>query len=125
MKKRNLIKTLTLAMPILLVTACGGSDDNTATTASAVPEAQQIILDARRQDVYDTNCVVCHGMAGSGAPLTGVIADWQERSGQGMDVMLNNVMDGFQAMPAMGGCFDCDEDDFRQLITFMTGGMLK
>lgn len=125
MKKINLIKTLTLGLPILLVAACGVSDDNTATAASAVPEMQQITLDARGQDVYDTNCVVCHGMAGSGAPQTGAIADWQERSGQGMDVMLNNAMDGFQAMPAMGGCFDCDEDDFRQLITFMTSGMLK
>jgi cytochrome c5 len=125
MKTRSFLKTLTVLMPIALVTACGGSDDNAKTPASAMPEAQLITLDARRQDIYDTNCVVCHGMAGSGAPQTGVIDDWRERSGKGMEVMLDNVMDGFQAMPAMGGCFDCDEDDFRLLTTFMTSGMLK
>lgn len=125
MQTIHLVKVITLGIPILFVAACGGSDGPTEISVSAAPEAQLITLDARRQDVYDTNCVVCHGMAGSGAPQTGVIADWQERSQGGMETMLNNAMDGYQAMPAMGGCFDCTEEDFRPLITFMTGGKFK
>lgn len=125
MQTIHLVKVITLGIPILFVAACGGSDGPTEISVSAAPEAQLITLDARRQDVYDTNCVVCHGMAGSGAPQTGVIADWQERSQGGMETMLNNAMDGYQAMPAMRGCFDCTEEDFRPLITFMTGGKFK
>jgi cytochrome c5 len=64
-------------------------------------------------------------MAGTGAPVSGKLSDWQERTGKGMEALLNNSMDGYQAMPAMGGCFDCAEEDFRQLITFMTSGLVK
>ena len=125
MKRKKLVKALALGIPVLLVSACGGSNDSNGTSQSAMPEAQVVKLDARRQEIHDTNCAVCHGMAGSGAPQSGQLSDWQERSGKGMEAMLDNVMDGFQAMPAMGGCFDCTEEDFRPLITFMTSGMLK
>lgn len=125
MKKNNMFKMLMLGIPLLFLAACGEGNDNAATPASAAPASQQITLATRQQDIYDTNCAVCHGMTGSGAPQSGVITDWQKRSGKGMDTMLNNAMDGFQAMPAMGGCFDCEEEDFRQLITFMTSGILE
>ncbi len=125
MKRIQLVNALAFGIPILLLAGCGGSNDGTGTSQSAMPEAQVVQLDARRQDIYDTNCAVCHGMAGTGAPQTGQLADWQERSAKGMEALLNNSMDGFQAMPAMGGCFDCTEDDFRPLITFMTSGLVK
>jgi cytochrome c5 len=125
MKIKKLVKAFTLGLPVLLVVACGGSDDGAGTSKSVMPKTQVVTLDARRQDIYDTNCAVCHGMEGTGAPQSGKLSDWQERSGKGMEAMLNNAMDGFQAMPAMGGCFDCTEEDFRPLITFMTGRMLE
>ena len=125
MKIKKLVKAFTLSIPMFLVAACGGSDESSETSKSAMPEAQVVTLDAQRQDIYDISCAVCHGMEGTGAPQSGKLSDWQERSSKGMEAMLNNAMDGFQAMPAMGGCFDCTEEDFRQLITFMTSGILK
>lgn len=125
MMNKSTIKILALSIPILLAAACGGSNDSTGTAGPALPNTQIVTLDARGQDIYDTNCMVCHGMPGTGAPQSGTPSDWRERSTKGMHVVLNNAMDGFQAMPPMGGCFDCTEEDFTQLITFMTNGMLK
>ena len=125
MKNIYLYGILLLGSSTLMLTACGGSDNSAESSNANVPAAELVALEERQQDIYETNCAVCHSMVGSGAPQSGTVSDWQERSGKGMDAMLNNAMDGFQAMPAMGGCFDCDEDDFKLLITFMTSGMLK
>lgn len=123
MKSTCIVKVFVLALPLWLVTACDSNEQSAA--GSTVANAEQVVLDARGQDIYDTNCKVCHGLAGTGAPLSGQTSDWKERNGKGMDAMLTSVFDGYQAMPAMGGCFDCNEQDFRQLISFMTSGMLK
>lgn len=119
------IKKFALAAFALLLTACGENINTEETSAAQAAALAPIILDARRQDIYATNCAVCHGMAGTGAPLSGKLADWQQRSNKGMETMLNNAMDGYQSMPAMGGCFDCSEQDFRQLIGFMSSGTVK
>ena len=125
MKRIPFVKAFAFALPLSLLAACDGGNDSTGASQSAMPGVEVVRLDARRQDIYDTNCAVCHGMAGTGAPLTGQLSDWQDRSAKGMEVLLNNSMDGFQAMPAMGGCFVCTDEDFRPLITFMTSGLVK
>lgn len=91
----------------------------------SVPDVAQVKLSAELEGVYQTSCAVCHGTAGTGAPQTGVAEDWQGRIDAGMDAVLNKAMNGYQGMPAMGGCFHCSEDDFRQLIGFMTNGRLR
>lgn len=118
-------RMLIASMVAILLAACG--DDEPKTSKQKLPQQSTVTvtLDAERQDIYDTSCKVCHGMANTGAPVSGQPADWQDRSAKGIDVVLDNTMNGFQAMPPMGGCFDCTEEDFRQLITFMSGGMLK
>ena len=125
MKSKYLVKILTLALPLLLVTACDSAEKSAGSHQSTVAAAEQVVLDARGQDIYETNCKVCHGMAGTGAPLSGNTPDWREITDKGMDAVLANVFDGYQAMPAMGGCFDCTEEEFRQLISYMTNGTLK
>lgn len=125
MQLTSILKIVFLSVAMLLLAACDGGEQSNSSSKPTMPKGQVVVLDARGQDVYDTNCKVCHGLPNSGAPQSGQLSDWQERSAKGMDTMLNNVMDGVQAMPAMGGCFDCTENDFRQLITFMTSGILK
>jgi cytochrome c5 len=110
---------------LALVPLLGGCDDGGNEKGAASPSATAVVvtLDANRQEIYETSCKICHGLANSGAPQTGVAADWQERSARGMEVMVDNAMNGYQAMPPMGGCFHCTEEDFRQLIGFMTSGI--
>lgn len=123
--KLNIFRIFVLSTVSFVLTACGSSEDNSATQNPAKAQAQVVPLDANRQGIYDTNCGVCHSMEGSGAPQSGVAADWQDRISAGMDGMVNKAMDGFQGMPAMGGCFDCTEEDFSHLISYMTNGAVK
>ena len=125
MNSEHLVKIIALALPLWLVSACDSTEKTADSHMSTVAAAAQVVLDARGQDIYETNCKVCHGMAGTGAPLSGKTSDWQDITSKGMDAVLTNVFDGYQAMPAMGGCFDCSEEDFRQLIGYMTNGTLK
>ncbi len=68
---------------------------------------------------YERSCMACHGVR-SAAPLTGHAASWQPRLAQGMDTLLKHTREGLRGMPAMGLCPDCGEQDFRDLITFMS-----
>jgi cytochrome c5 len=58
-------------------------------------------------------------LSSSGAPLTGDTAAWQPRMQQGMDTLLQHVVEGFGGMPPLGLCFECDEQQFEALIEFM------
>lgn len=70
--------------------------------------------------LYDRSCISCHSVERAGAPLTGHVRDWDVRlSAKGMDGLLKSTKEGLEAMPAMGLCMDCTDDDFIQLIEFM------
>lgn len=72
------------------------------------------------EDRYNKTCAVCHTAGAAGAPKTGSVADWQPRLDKGMDVLVGSAKNGLNAMPPMGMCFDCSDDDFKALITFMS-----
>lgn len=63
--------------------------------------------------------MACHGVR-SAAPLTGHAESWRPRLAQGMDTLLKHTREGLRGMPAMGLCPDCSEQDFSELITFMS-----
>jgi cytochrome c5 len=71
------------------------------------------------EDRYKRTCAVCHAAGAAGAPKTGVPADWEARMAKGMDVMVESVDKGMNAMPPKGMCFDCSADDFKALIEYM------
>lgn len=68
---------------------------------------------------YERSCMACHGVR-SAAPLTGHAESWRPRLAQGMDTLLKHTREGLRGMPAMGMCPDCSDQDFRDLITFMS-----
>ena len=77
--------------------------------------------DAGKQ-IYGQFCVSCHAkdpMISLGAPRFRDKADWQARNKKGIDAMLANIANGFNAMPARGGCFECSDDDLKAAIKYM------
>ena len=58
-------------------------------------------------------------MAATGAPLTGDEKAWMLRYEKGMPLLVDNVINGFGGMPALGLCMDCSADEFEALIAFM------
>ncbi|GAB2902444.1 hypothetical protein GCM10027180_35940 [Microbulbifer echini] len=70
-------------------------------------------------EIYGRTCRSCHSTGASAAPLTGDIATWEPRLDKGMDVLVDNAINGFQGMPPLGLCFECSPEQFEQLIAFM------
>ena len=124
-----LISVRNLFFPIVIALALAACGEESAPGKKSAPQMEAKVVAAQElspelRTIYQTSCQVCHDNAGTGAPVSGVAEDWTARVELGMDPMLENVMNGYQGMPAMGGCFHCTEEDFRLLIGFMTGGRL-
>lgn len=76
------------------------------------------------KDIYTTACTACHAGGVLGAPKTQVAADWQPRLDEkGFDQVWKNAVDGINAMPAMGTCGDCTEDDIKAAVEYMIEGI--
>ncbi len=70
-------------------------------------------------DKYNKSCAVCHNSGAANAPKTGDAAAWEPRMAKGMDVLVQSVNGGLNAMPPKGMCFDCSDEDYKALIEYM------
>ena len=71
------------------------------------------------EQTYLRSCHSCHGTGVAGAPRTGDVAAWSPRMDKGVDTLVANAINGYQAMPPRGMCFDCTEEEFAALIVMM------
>ncbi|WP_417621648.1 c-type cytochrome [Parasphingorhabdus sp.] len=124
-----------VAASMVLLAACGeGSADQTGNVAGSLdarilPVESDIQLaadltpnDAKLASKYDRSCRSCHSTVDAAAPLTGHKAAWAIRyDAKGADGLLASTKAGFNAMPPMGLCSDCSDEELNQLITFMAG----
>lgn len=75
------------------------------------------------EEIYQAACTACHAVGVLGAPKTKVAADWQPRIDEkGYDQVWKNAVVGINAMPAMGKCGSCTEDDIKAAMDYMIGG---
>lgn len=114
----RLRSALLLLCVVVGVAACGQADKP---APAPVATAASAALSPELQAIYDRSCVTCHSVAASGAPQSGDRAAWAPRAAQGVDVLLDHTLNGFNAMPPLGACMDCDEAQFRALIAHMAG----
>ncbi len=73
------------------------------------------------KQVFDTSCMSCHASGVMGAPKPGD-AGWETRKAQGMDVLLQHALEGFNAMPPRGTCMNCSDDEIQAAIDYMIEG---
>lgn len=97
---------------VVLLAACGEE-------AAPEPVAALVPADAALAQLYAGTCQQCHANPAAGAPLAGDAQAWAPRLAKGMDTLLDHSINGFQAMPPLGLCMQCGEEDFRALIEFM------
>lgn len=71
-------------------------------------------------DRYNRSCIACHSSGAAGAPIAFNVEAWAPRLEKGMDVLLQSTINGLNAMPPKGVCFDCSEEDFKALIVYMS-----
>ena len=102
----------------------GCAPDKSAQTegVAAAPESPvDHPVPAAIEQTYLRSCHSCHGTGVAGAPRTGDVAAWAPRMDKGVDTLVANAINGFQAMPPRGLCFDCTEEEFAELIVMMAG----
>jgi cytochrome c5 len=72
---------------------------------------------------YDTACFACHATGAAGAPKFADKAAWAPRIAQGMDVLHDHAIKGYQGktgfMPAKGGRADLSDDVVKAAVEYM------
>ena len=86
---------------------------------AAVADAGDAAGPKSGEQVYNSNCMACHGTGAAGAPKTGDAAAWAPRIAAGMDNMLVNATNGLNAMPPKGLCMTCSDEELQGAIQYM------
>ncbi|WED21874.1 cytochrome c5 family protein [Vibrio sp. JC009] len=73
--------------------------------------------------IYNTFCTACHATGVSGAPLKGNAEQWAPRIAQGMEILTDHAINGFNAMPVKGSCMDCSDDEIVATVEYMIEGL--
>ncbi len=70
-------------------------------------------------DVYDAACMACHTTGAAGAPVIGDAGAWAPRIEKGLETLIDHAINGFQAMPAKGGCANCSDEEVEAAVHHM------
>ena len=68
------------------------------------------------QEVYESKCSSCHATGAAGAPKLGDKDAWATRMNKGIETLYSNSIQGFNAMPAKGLCFDCSDSEIQAAV---------
>jgi cytochrome c5 len=69
--------------------------------------------------IYTSNCAVCHNTGAAGAPKLGDIDAWKPRVQQGMPLVYQHAINGFNSMPPKGTCMSCSEDEVKAAVQYL------
>lgn len=86
---------------------------------AAAPSASASSGPRSGSDVYDAACTACHSTGAAGAPKKGDTAAWSPRIEKGLDTLVSHAINGFNAMPAKGGCSGCSDEEIESAVEHM------
>ena len=73
--------------------------------------------------VYHSRCLTCHMNAVAGAPRVGDVEVWAPRIEQGIELLYERAIQGFQGatgvMPAKGGFANLSDEDVMAAVDYM------
>lgn len=90
-------------------------------TVSAVAEA---VAPRSGEEVYNSICAACHSSKIPGIPQKGDVDAWSTRIAQGIDMLYQHSLEGFQGasgmmMPPRGGLPSLTDDEVKSAVDFM------
>ena len=71
-------------------------------------------------DTYNRTCSICHANGVGGAPKTGDVDAWRPRLEKGMESLIRASNRGINGMPRKGMCYECSDQDYEALISYMS-----
>ena len=94
-----------------------------APTAATLSEPQPVAAALSGPQVYNSACLACHGAGIGGAPVLGNAEVWAPRIEQGLDVLKEHAIKGYQGsagyMPAKGGRTDLSDEEVANAVDYM------
>lgn len=112
---RATIERIRLAGSVCLV----GQPCAEEVVVAAAPAAGEPAAARSGEEVYTAACAACHSAGVMGAPVTGDKGQWSGRLAQGNDTLYTHAIQGFNAMPAKGGCMTCSDDDIKAAVDYL------
>ena len=97
-------------------TVCVEGDD---CGAAAAPTQAASSGPRSGEEVYNAVCMACHTTGAAGAPVKGNKDAWAPRISKGMDTLFTHALNGFNAMPAKGGCASCPDEEITNAVEYM------
>ncbi len=101
----------------------------TSEAPAYVPEPQQNSMqdtsleNSVGKGVYDQSCSICHSNGVAGAPILNDVASWAPRIAQGIEVLVDHAVKGFEGgsgvMPAKGGFTQLSDEQVRSAVEYM------
>ena len=111
--------------PVGEVNMPGDVQPAAAVAAAPEPASEPVAAAAMTgEQVYQAACTVCHGAGVGGAPVTGNVEQWVARIAQGMDVLNDHAINGFDGdaptpMLAKGGRADLSDQEVMDAVAYM------
>lgn len=91
---------------------------NAVSTRTQVAEEAKVSLTP--ESIYNSKCLSCHTTGAAGAPKIGDASAWQARlDAKGIDGLTASAIAGIGAMPAMGLCMECSDEDIKATIEYI------
>jgi|AntDeeMinimDraft_6_1070357.scaffolds.fasta_scaffold02668_4 cytochrome c5 len=96
-------------------------EGNVSIAGQSAEEAQaaQAPADRSGNEVYASACSACHDSGAAGAPKLGNSGDWAARFEQDTETLYNHAINGFNAMPAKGGCSGCSDQEVKNAVDYI------
>ena len=88
-----------------------------AAAAAAAPAAEDMVVDGPA--VYNSLCNACHESGVSGAPIRGSEQMAARLSEKGLDMLVQNAINGLNVMPPRGGNPSLTDEQIRASVEYM------
>ncbi len=119
---------IVLAQCSLVLGGCGNHDARTEARVAArapqplitAPPGLSVSHDLQRgKQIFNRDCLACHGDRHSGAPQLGSAADWQPRLQQPLDTLIQHALHGHGRMPPKGGFASLTDADTAAAVAYV------
>ena len=101
----------------------GEEATSAAPKAETVAEPEPVAAALSGPQVYNSACLACHGAGIGGAPILGDAGAWAPRIAQGIEILKEHAIKGFQGsagyMPAKGGRTDLSDEEVANAVDYM------
>ena len=90
-----------------------------------VQSSQDVVSSSNTQGekTYKSACAVCHDAGAAGAPVTGDNSAWADRLTQGIEILVDHAINGYQGelgfMPAKGGNPGLEDEQVSHAVQYM------